>query len=92
MTFNGTPPCANQLAQVCRRSCQQKSSNTEQQHPTAAHIYVLYGKYYETFALFKQACDTFSDASERYKKALRSLLTDNFQIIDSDQVPKFEVW
>lgn len=42
---------------------------------------ILYGKYYETFALFKQACDTFFAASARYKDALRSLLTDNFQII-----------
>ncbi|MCW5602454.1 MAG: transposase [Nitrosomonas sp.] len=43
---------------------------------------ILYGKYYETFALFKQACDDFFAASECYKNALRSLLTDNFQIID----------
>lgn len=43
---------------------------------------ILYGKYYETFALFKQACDDFFADSERHKKALRSLLTDNFQIID----------
>jgi transposase len=42
---------------------------------------ILYGKYYETFALFKQACDEFFAASERYKKELSSLLTDNFQII-----------
>jgi len=32
--------------------------------------------------LFKQACDDFFAASERYKESLRSLLTDNFQIID----------
>ena len=43
---------------------------------------ILYGKYYETFALFKQACDDFFATPERHKKALRSLLTDNFQIID----------
>ncbi|WP_292992008.1 transposase, partial [Nitrosomonas sp.] len=43
---------------------------------------ILYGKYYETFTLFKQACDDFFAASERYKESLRSLLTDNFQIID----------
>lgn len=42
---------------------------------------ILYGKYYETFALFKRACDEFFAASERYKKELSSLLTDNFQII-----------
>ncbi len=52
---------------------------------------ILYGKYYETFALFKQACDDFFATSERYKEALRSLLTDNFQIIYSARVPKFEV-
>ncbi|MBA3754946.1 MAG: IS630 family transposase [Nitrosomonas sp.] len=43
---------------------------------------ILYGKYYETYALFKQACDNFFAASERYKESLRFLLTDNFQIID----------
>ena len=43
---------------------------------------ILYGKYYETFALFKQACDDFFASPERYKESLRSLLTDNFQIID----------
>ncbi len=43
---------------------------------------MLYGKYYESFALFKRACDDFFAASERYKESLRSLLTDNFQIID----------
>lgn len=42
---------------------------------------ILYGKYYETFALFKQACDEFFAAPERYKEKLNSLLTDNFQII-----------
>lgn len=42
---------------------------------------ILYGKYYETFALFKQACDEFFTAPERYKKQLGTLLTDNFQII-----------
>lgn len=39
-------------------------------------IEILYSKYYETFAMFKQACDDFFAASERYKEALRSLLTD----------------
>ena len=52
---------------------------------------ILYGKYYQTFALFKQACDDFFAASNSYKEALRSLLTDNFQIIDCAWVPKFEV-
>ncbi|WP_211752277.1 transposase [Nitrosomonas communis] len=43
---------------------------------------ILYGKYYQTFALFKQACDDCFAASNGYREALRSLLTDNFQIID----------
>ncbi|AKH37523.1 MULTISPECIES: IS630 family transposase [Nitrosomonas] len=43
---------------------------------------ILYGKYYQTFALFKQACDDCFVASNCYKEALRSLLTDNFQVID----------
>ncbi|SER71645.1 DDE superfamily endonuclease [Nitrosomonas sp. Nm51] len=43
---------------------------------------ILYGKYYETFFLCKQACDDFFASPERYKESLRSLLTDNFQIID----------
>jgi transposase len=30
---------------------------------------ILYGKYYETFALFRRACDDFFVASERYKEA-----------------------
>jgi transposase len=42
---------------------------------------ILYGKYYETFVLFKQACDDFFASPERHKEKLRSLLTDNFQII-----------
>lgn len=42
---------------------------------------VLYGKYYETFASFKQACDEFFAAPERFKEELSSLLTDHFQII-----------
>jgi transposase len=42
---------------------------------------ILYGQYYETFALFKQACDDFFATPERHREKLRSLLTDNFQII-----------
>lgn len=54
---------------------------------------ILYGKCYdETFALLKPACDDFFAASERYKEALRSLLTDNSRLIDYTRVPKFEVW
>ncbi|TYP81192.1 DDE superfamily endonuclease [Nitrosomonas communis] len=43
---------------------------------------ILYDKYYQTFPLFKQACDDCFAASNGYREALRSLLTDNFQIID----------
>ena len=42
---------------------------------------VLYGRYYETFDSFKTACDQFFASTNRYRDALRSLLTDNFQII-----------
>jgi hypothetical protein len=31
---------------------------------------ILYGKYYESFALFKRDCDDFFAASERYKGQL----------------------
>jgi transposase len=44
---------------------------------------ILYGRYYETFTLFKSACDAFFTATDRYKTELRTLLTDNFQIIGS---------
>ncbi|SFI97654.1 DDE superfamily endonuclease [Nitrosomonas sp. Nm34] len=39
---------------------------------------ILYGKHYQIFALFKQACDDFFAASNCYKEALNSLLTNNF--------------
>lgn len=42
---------------------------------------VLYGRYYETFAKFKTACDDFFDGLEQHHDALRSLLTERFQII-----------
>ena len=41
---------------------------------------VLYGRYYETFDLFKTACDQFFASTDRFRDDLRSLLTDNFQI------------
>ncbi|MGZ8172277.1 MULTISPECIES: IS630 family transposase [Methylobacter] len=44
---------------------------------------ILYGKYYETFCAFKNACDEFFAQTDRYRDALLSLLTDNFQIIGS---------
>lgn len=42
---------------------------------------ILYSKYYETFAKFEQACDDFFKGLEKYQTNLRSLLTENFQII-----------
>jgi transposase len=42
---------------------------------------ILYSKYYETFAKFEQACDDFFKGLEKYQTDLRSLLTENFQII-----------
>ena len=42
---------------------------------------VLYGKYYERFDDFKHACDAFFAQSVDHVTALRSLLTENFQIL-----------
>jgi transposase len=42
---------------------------------------MLYSKYYETFSKFKLACDDFFKGLEKYRNELRSLLTENFQII-----------
>jgi transposase len=42
---------------------------------------VLYNRYYEKFAEFKEACVNFFRQPRRYLKELRSLLTENFQII-----------
>jgi transposase len=44
---------------------------------------ILYGRYYETFSLFKSTCEAFFTALDQYKAELRTLLTDNFQIIGS---------
>ena len=43
---------------------------------------VLYDSYYETFKEFKQACTDFFENTEEHLPSLRSLLTENFQIID----------
>lgn len=40
--------------------------------------------------MFKRVCDDFLLLPSSYKDALRSLLTDSFQIIDYARVPKFE--
>lgn len=42
---------------------------------------ILYAKYYETFGQFKAACDSFFDNWQDYQEDLKSLLTENFQII-----------
>ena len=42
---------------------------------------VTYNAYYETFNEFKYACEYFFDSLEQYTLQLRSLLTENFQII-----------
>ena len=42
---------------------------------------VLYGRYYESFDLFKEACDDFFASANKFRDNLRSLLTDNFPII-----------
>ena len=42
---------------------------------------VLYNRYYEHLAQFKAACRTFFEGIEKHVTALRSLLTENFQVI-----------
>ena len=45
-------------------------------------------KYYESFDIFKNAILKFFENIEKYKKELKSLLIDNFEVIDSQtQVP-----
>lgn len=43
---------------------------------------VLYQKYYETYKEFRAACKKFFKQAKSYKKELRSLLTENFHIMD----------
>jgi len=43
---------------------------------------VLYNQYYETFSEFKTACQEFFENPTQYASQLRSLLTENFQIIE----------
>ena len=43
---------------------------------------VLYSSYYKTFQKFKQACENFFENTEEHLSFLRTLLTENFQIID----------
>ena len=45
---------------------------------------VLYNEYYETFDEFRKACKSFFRQIKRYKEDLTSLLTENFQIINSN--------
>jgi len=42
---------------------------------------ILYNEYYEKFSDFQAACQNFFAGIKEHKKALRSLLTENFQII-----------
>jgi transposase len=42
---------------------------------------VLYDRYYDTFGKFRRACERFFENSNAYAAQLRSLLTENFQII-----------
>jgi len=48
------------------------------------HKIVLYNKYYETYHEFQKTCKSFFKNIKRYKKDLASLLTENFQIIESN--------
>ena len=43
---------------------------------------ILYNQYYETFKEFKQACTGFFENTDEHHSSLRSLLAENFQIID----------
>ncbi len=43
---------------------------------------VLYQQYYETYKEFTAACKKFFRQAKRYKKELRSLLTENFHIVN----------
>jgi len=51
---------------------------------------VLYNKYYDTFSKFRKACEQFFQSSHTYADQLRSLLTENFQII-GEKKPKFGI-
>jgi hypothetical protein len=42
---------------------------------------ILYNRYFETFAELKPACETFFANPEEYRRELRSLLTENFEIV-----------
>lgn len=41
----------------------------------------LYNRYYERFEQFKDACESFFDNLDHYHSELRSLLTENFEIV-----------
>lgn len=51
---------------------------------------VLYNHYYETFDKFRGACRKFFDALDIFAPRLRTLLTENFQII-GDRKPKISI-
>jgi hypothetical protein len=42
---------------------------------------VLYNRYYESFDTFRKACEEFFRNPQQYQPQLRSLLTENFEII-----------
>jgi hypothetical protein len=50
---------------------------------------VLYNRYYETFAEFKRACMEFFAQIKEHRTALRTLLTDHFEIIAAAQPDNF---
>ena len=41
----------------------------------------LYNRYFETFAEFKSACSAFFANPGKYRGEMRSLLTENFEIV-----------
>jgi transposase len=42
---------------------------------------ILYNRYFESFAEFREACEQFFQNPGKYKRELRSLLTENFAIV-----------
>jgi transposase len=41
----------------------------------------LYNRYYETFADFKAACEAFFANPDQHQREMRSLLSENFEIV-----------
>ncbi|HYN76675.1 MAG TPA: hypothetical protein VES73_02645, partial [Lamprocystis sp. (in: g-proteobacteria)] len=51
---------------------------------------VLYNKYYETFDSYREACKKFFSELDSFAPRMRTLLTENFQIIGKEK-PKIAI-